>query len=47
MFTSNYDNLLGAEIKFSDELTNYDRVYLDAEKTRYYNGKRKEQKQVI
>ena len=41
MFTSNYDNLLGAEIKFSDELTNYDRVYLDAEKTRYYNGKKK------
>ena len=41
MFTSNYDNLLGAEIKFSDDLDKYDRIYLDADKTRYYNGKKK------
>lgn len=41
MFTSDYDNLLEAEIKFSDKLTNYDKIYINEEKTRFYNGKKK------
>jgi hypothetical protein len=41
MFSSHYDNLLEAEITFSDKLTNEDKIYINEEKTRFYNGKKK------
>ena len=40
MFTSNYENLLGAEVRLPNDLK-YKSLYIDANRTRYYNGKKR------